>query len=167
MANRVAPAGRDGGLGIDVLDVMPDGLGRDAERGRYRFVEWPRAIRRNTSTSRSVRPAGRATLAGRATWPDAVSTASTSKRAKRPASTSSSSRDAASASVSAGRCGRSSVIADRRRQQPAVGRHERADHRLHPVVARAVGALVVAGGDIGERGQELTAMQDPLTQVGM
>ena len=82
--------GGDAGFGVDVLDVVADLL-----------VEPARATGRNISTSRSVRPAGIVAAAGRRGWPAAASTASTSAH----------SCEAASLAVSAGRWGRSSVIA--------------------------------------------------------
>ena len=58
---------RDAGLGVDVRDVVADGLGRQRAAGAaIALLECPRATSRSTSTSRAVSPAGQARGAGAA-----------------------------------------------------------------------------------------------------
>ena len=132
------------------------------------LLAWPRAIRRSTSTSRSVRPAGSghrrraAGLAGggehgvdldpsEAAGVDLVE--QLRRRVRRGE------RRAVGPVLGHG------VVGVGGGQQPSA--EVELVSRRAAVVAGAVGALVVAGGDVGERGQQRAAAQDPLAQVGV
>ena len=132
------------------------------------LLAWPRAISRSTSTSRSVSPAGRLICGGRVACPAAASTASTSSRVNRPASTSATS------------CVRRVLCGQRRTVRTVLGhRVVRIGGRQQPsaevepirlgaaVVPGAVGSFVVAGGDVGVRGEEAAAAEHSFAEVRM
>ncbi len=56
--HRRGGAAAHAGLLVDVLDVVADGLGRDAESSAISWLDFPRTRTRSTSSSRSVSPAG-------------------------------------------------------------------------------------------------------------
>ncbi len=103
-----AGPGGDADLGIEVLDVVVGGLGRDVELPGGFLCRRPAAISRSTSISRGVSPAGRSAAPRRDGWPAAASTASTASGQSLPSRTAARSFAAAAASLSAGRCGRAS-----------------------------------------------------------
>ena len=91
--------GRDPRLGVDVLDVAADRLGRDAERDRHLLVGVAPGDQAQ-HLDLAVGEARRSWLRGRARrLTAAASTASTSSRPKRPASASAPQLRAAAAGV--------------------------------------------------------------------
>ena len=113
MAKRVAAgAGGDADLVVDVLDVVVDGLRRRSRAARpICWLELPRATRRSTSTSRSLRPAGRCAAARGTRCPAAASTACDRLAVEPPGAHLAAQLLGGRSGASAGRCGRGSVIA--------------------------------------------------------
>ena len=110
--DRRGGAAADAGLLVDVLDVVPDGLGGDAEIVGDHLVRVPEH-EREQHLELAPRQAGRqlAAAASETRWPAAASTASTASASSRPSSTSRFSSASAAAGSSAGRYGLASRIA--------------------------------------------------------